>query len=479
MIPSSFDPSSLILLILGKDNPWIPFVILITFIFQKWDKIYETYSKSTLIGKKQYKITAQFYTNIEDNYSYGEVALHIWALIKYIHNLSKQQTQIISNGYNLKLPSSDTFDRSDNVVIPSPGSTIKLNESISCKIDIDHSQRDTARSEKSCAIDTTNLTFILSTPHSLNVILDFMNDITTKHKASLDSKINDKLYIVKPVFHKKSIGPGGTELQYPDHIPFKSYKTFDNLFFEQKEQLVKRINTFKSRDKYKELGLPETLGLLFYGDPGTGKTSCIKAIANYLNMSIIIVPMNQIQTKKRLEELFFSSHISMPQEKRIYVFEEIDCNGWKKIVSDRSTNQNDTEKKPDSIIIDSLNNIVKIDDKKKNDDDDDKLTLGAILEIIDGLVECPGRVIIMTTNHKEHLDSALLRPGRIDMEIEFKRLRSKDIAEIYKKWYGQDIDKSKAEDIEDYKYTQAEISQLLFKYQNEPDLFIREIKCTY
>jgi chaperone BCS1 len=100
--------------------------------------------------------------------------------------------------------------------------------------------------------------------------------------------------------------------------------------------------------------------------------------------------------------------------------------------------------------------------------------LGGILEVIDGLIECPGRIIIMTTNHKEHLDSALLRPGRIDMEIEFKKLRHCHIAEIYKKWYGKELDL--ANDIEDYKYTQAEISQLLFKYENDSKGFIREIK---
>jgi mitochondrial chaperone BCS1 len=476
MIPSSFDPSSLLLLILGKDNSWIPYIIIITVIIKNWNKIYTGYSTLLIIGKRQYKLTAEIYNNIDDNYTYGQLDSNIQALLLYIHNLSKQRNQTISNTYNLKLPTNVTVETGNNVVIPASGYTIKLNDNISCKIDIEHTQRDTSRSEKTCAINTTTITFILSTPDTLNTILDFMNEITSTHKLMLENKSNNKLYIVKPHFKKSNGHPNGTELQHPDNIPFKSYKTFDNLFFEQKEQLIKRINTFKARDKYKDLGLPETLGLLFYGDPGTGKTSCIKAIANYLNMSIIIVPMNLIKTKKRLEELFFSNMITIPQDKRIYVFEEIDCNGWNKIVADRSLNLNDTEKKSDTVIIESLSNIVKIDDKKKNEEEDDKLTLGAILEIIDGLVECPGRIIIMTTNHKEHIDSALLRPGRIDMEIEFKRLRNKDIAQIFNKWYGYELYENEISNIPNYKFTQAELSQLLFKYEKEPDLFIKEIK---
>eukprot|EP00904_Undaria_pinnatifida_P012176 jgi/Undpi1/8089/HiC_scaffold_24.g10561.m1 len=47
----------------------------------------------------------------------------------------------------------------------------------------------------------------------------------------------------------------------------------------------------------------------------------------------------------------------------------------------------------------------------------DKLDLAGLLNVLDGIVDTPGRIVIMTTNHPEALDAALIRPGRIDKKI--------------------------------------------------------------
>lgn len=48
-----------------------------------------------------------------------------------------------------------------------------------------------------------------------------------------------------------------------------------------------------------------------------------------------------------------------------------------------------------------------------------QVTLSGLLNFIDGLLSCcvNERIIIFTTNHKDRLDPALLRPGRMDMHI--------------------------------------------------------------
>ena len=48
------------------------------------------------------------------------------------------------------------------------------------------------------------------------------------------------------------------------------------------------------------------------------------------------------------------------------------------------------------------------------------ISLSGLLNIIDGVASQEGRVLIMTTNHIEKLDKALLRPGRIDVKVQFE-----------------------------------------------------------
>eukprot|EP01052_Picozoa_sp_SAG31_P007678 SAG31_NODE_370_length_16651_cov_3.511056_5_plen_424_part_00 len=47
----------------------------------------------------------------------------------------------------------------------------------------------------------------------------------------------------------------------------------------------------------------------------------------------------------------------------------------------------------------------------------DKLDLAGLLNVLDGVVDCPGRIVVMTTNHPEKLDPALIRPGRVNLKL--------------------------------------------------------------
>jgi len=475
--PTSFDPTSLVLLFIGKDHSWLPLIILIIVVIQKWEQIKDIYYNTKLFGTRQYTLTGEIFTNIEFNITHGQLNSSIWAIIYYINKVTKENKELLSSAISFKLPVNEVFGKDEVVVIPASKSKINLTSDILCQIEITTKNRESSRGNNNCSIDIINLSFTLSTTKQFNTIIMFMDTIVQEYTKMVDFKNKAKLLIYKPKF-RTTCTDGEDMYPSPFYVDFKTNKTFDNLFFDGKDELIKRLDSFVQRSKYDVLGLPETLGLLFYGEPGTGKTSCIKAIAKYLDKHLIIVPMNQIKTKKRLEELFFSASYRIPSDKRIYVFEEIDCNGWENVVKDRSfIKYIEPEHKENIIekIVDGVNQVTELDKDKKYKDNDDKLTLGAILEVIDGLIECPGRVIIMTTNHKEHLDSALLRPGRIDIQIQFKRLRHCHIVEIFKKWYGTTICYDNIRKIPDYKYTQAEISQLLFKYENDSNGFLTEI----
>ena len=68
--------------------------------------------------------------------------------------------------------------------------------------------------------------------------------------------------------------------QYTE-FSFQSGKNFSNVFFPEKDELMKKIQFFSENESwYVENGIPYMFGLLLHGEPGCGKTSTIKAIAN-------------------------------------------------------------------------------------------------------------------------------------------------------------------------------------------------------
>jgi ATPase family associated with various cellular activities (AAA) len=69
----------------------------------------------------------------------------------------------------------------------------------------------------------------------------------------------------------------------------------------------------------------------------------------------------------------------------------------------------------------------------------DSITLADILNIIDGVLETPGRILILTSNYPDKLDKALLRPGRIDLIIQFKECDSEQLKQMFDHFYQKDL----------------------------------------
>jgi SpoVK/Ycf46/Vps4 family AAA+-type ATPase len=98
-----------------------------------------------------------------------------------------------------------------------------------------------------------------------------------------------------------------------------------------------------------------------------------------------------------------------------------------------------------------MSEFLKAANKTKNNN------LSYLLNMLDGIHECSGRIIIMTTNKVEVLDKALIRPGRIDIKLHFQRCTRYDIKRMIEKFWDIEIDEESLKPELEYKYTSAEV----------------------
>ncbi|GJM96048.1 hypothetical protein PR202_ga12853 [Eleusine coracana subsp. coracana] len=158
-----------------------------------------------------------------------------------------------------------------------------------------------------------------------------------------------------------------------------------------KQSIIDDLNKFmKRKDYYKRIGKAWKRGYLLYGPPGTGKSSLVAAIANHLRFDIYDLELTGVANNSDLRRFLIGM-----TNRSILVVEDIDC----------SIEMNQREES-------GSNPTYK-------ENEEHKVTLSGLLNFVDGLWSTcgEGKIIIFTTNYKERLDPALLRPGRMDMHI--------------------------------------------------------------
>ena len=103
------------------------------------------------------------------------------------------------------------------------------------------------------------------------------------------------------------------------------------------------------------------------------------------------------------------------------------------------------------------------------------VTLDDLLNLIDGIYETSGRVLVITSNFYDKLDSALVRPGRIDITLRLDNASRHCIGEMYTKYYGKTLDDETLQKIPDRVHSSASIVDSNVSHPNDPDLFLQEI----
>lgn len=267
---------------------------------------------------------------------------------------------------------------------------------------------------------------------------------------------------------------------------------------EQKQMIIHDMNEYlhpASSTWYATRGIPYRRGYLLYGPPGTGKTSLSFALAGIFGLDIYCISLQEpTLTESDLMQLFNSL-----QRRCIVLLEDIDAvglirdgqsdpvgggEGEKKTKKKRKTGKKEDEKtetapkKPNGVkpeegeavteskkaedytlkdLVQEMKSLIapakeatSRDKRKKkgkgkptgpgqgptNREPSAGISLSGLLNAIDGVASHEGRILIMTTNHPDKLDAALVRPGRIDRRVCFKLAMREQMTELFIRMYS-------------------------------------------
>lgn len=179
----------------------------------------------------------------------------------------------------------------------------------------------------------------------------------------------------------------------------------------QMEGILDGVQAFlDAEEHYVRLGIPYRMGMLLSGNPGSGKSSTASALAYELGLDVYFISLSSIKSDDSL----------------ISVMEDIP---------------------PRSMLI-----LEDVDIAKATKDRTEKgegVTMQGLLNCLDGFTSPHGVITVMTTNHKESLDPAIIRPGRVDLEVEINELNTYQLTRLCEYFIGyvpEDLPEVKVED---------------------------------
>lgn len=258
-------------------------------------------------------------------------------------------------------------------------------------------------------------------------------------------------------------------------VPFKSGRVFSSIFLKDRQEisLEEDLNQFlNSESRYKSLGASWNRGYLLHGPAGTGKSSTIKAFIETAKWHTYWINMSNYQNSEELS----ASLISIP-EHAILLFEEIDTQEVSRY--DTKSKKADDNKKsgtptnPNSLDVIQSTLIKHLDDTKNNAKD----KLGLLLNLLDGLLAGHGRIIIMTTNHLDRLDAALIRPGRIDVKIHMDYIDFDQCKRMLEFYYPEQFIPTKIfEHIQEWNVSPAKVSGICLQHLDSLDNALNSLK---
>ena len=167
------------------------------------------------------------------------------------------------------------------------------------------------------------------------------------------------------------------------------------------ETLMTDVRRFQTdRDWYTEMGIPYRRGYLLHGPPGNGKSSLVAAVAGSMGLNICVLNLSAPElSDERLQSL-----LSNLPRRTLLLLEDIDA-----VFRGR-------ERHSETV----------------------KLSFAGLLNALDGVAASEGRLCFLTTNHPEHLDPALVRPGRADLHLRVGNATSEQVNGMLARFFPED-----------------------------------------
>ncbi|CAL0311292.1 unnamed protein product [Lupinus luteus] len=261
----------------------------------------------------------------------------------------------------------------------------------------------------------------------LHYILTVSDEIEEQRKRDL------RLFIID----------GGDRNQRWRSFPFTHPSTFETMAIETdlKNRVKSDLESFlNAKQHYHRLGRVWKRSFLLYGPSGTGKSSFVAAMANFLKYDVYDIDLFQIETDSDLKSLLL-------------------------------------ETKPKSIIvIEDLDQFLHENEKRRTKT---WLSSSGLLNFMDGIQSCEERVTVFTMKTKENIDPNFLRPGRVDIHINFPLCNFSTFKTMANNYLGLKEHKlfSQVEEIfgKGMSLSHAELSELMIANRNSPSRAIRSI----
>jgi len=181
-----------------------------------------------------------------------------------------------------------------------------------------------------------------------------------------------------------------------------------------KQKLINDLKNFLGENTsrwYAKHGIPYKRSYLFYGPPGTGKTSTITALAAHIDRNVAYL---HVSDPKMTDSLLKKALQRLPGN-CVVVLEDVDALF--------SVNRSKVENIP--------------------------LSFSGLLNALDGIGGKDAAIFVLTSNHIDRLDPALIRPGRVDLHLEYPKCITDEQIELMFKQFYPEADSTQTRDFVD------------------------------